>query len=53
MSDPDDGDAIGDAPDADPELTRNRSGGGAAGVWRVVTSLVVVALVIVLIVVFL
>ncbi len=51
MSDPNNDDAIGDAPDADPELTRNRSGAG--GVWRVAASLVVVVLVIVLIVVFL
>ncbi|MBF0663072.1 MULTISPECIES: hypothetical protein [unclassified Rhodococcus (in: high G+C Gram-positive bacteria)] len=53
MSDPNSGDPIGDAPDADPELTRNRSGGGAAAVWRVVTVLVIIALIIALIMVFL
>jgi len=51
MSEPNNGDPIGDAPDADPELVRDRSG-GAASVWRVVVALVAVVLIVALIVFF-
>lgn len=52
MSEPNSGDPIGGAPDADPELAHDRSGSGASSVWRVVVALVAVVLIVALILIF-
>lgn len=52
MSEPNNGDPIGDAPDADPELVRSRPSGVSTAVWRVVVALVAVVLIVALILIF-